>query len=293
MGEDSVLVEAPHTASKMKPCQPTITYGAGMTTLKTPANVMREEPEDKWADTISETGFLSLSRKCCVNIEHLKALKAEWDLHTKGKCKGLAAKQFERIFAESSLSANFGEDDFKEAAEELFWAMDTDGDAKLTFMELALGFSELLMPMYKDPLAVRKRQVMKDYGPGISIVYRILDDNQNQQVTLFNMYKFMGETLPGYRYRKRLGDALFQAILGARPDKTIAPELFTDKMMDNNVIWQVFATLIPWKYADHNSQSYDENRKEFLENLNASRVAGQYGFERLSSLEAGCLTDLL
>ena len=49
-----------------------------------------------------------------MNIEHLKALKEEWDLHTKGKCKGLAAKQFERIFAESSLSANFGEDDFKE-----------------------------------------------------------------------------------------------------------------------------------------------------------------------------------
>ena len=53
--EDSVLVEAPHTAPKLKPCQPTITYGAGMTTLKTPAGVLMEEPEDRWADTISET----------------------------------------------------------------------------------------------------------------------------------------------------------------------------------------------------------------------------------------------
>ena len=117
----------------------------------------------------------------------------------------------------------------------------------------------------------------------------------NQKVNLFNMYKFMGETLPGYRFRKRLGDALFSKITGDRvpPIKEIDPELFMDRMMENNVLWQIFATLIPWKYADQDSKQYQAARDEFLKNLNETRVNGKYAFERSDSLDMGSLTDFL
>ena len=134
---------------------------------------------------------------------------------------------------------------------------------------------------------------MRDYQEGVRICYRILDDNMNQKVNLFNMYKFMGETLPGYRYRKRLGDALFGKIVGNLPIKEIDPALFMDRMMENNVLWQIFATMLPWKYANQESKEYHDARDEFLKNLNETRVGGQYAFERSSSLDMGSLTDFL
>lgn len=289
----SNLVDAPHCPPKPVATRPSCNYGQAVTTLHNPGRVLKKEPEDRWNDRITETGFLSLARKCCVSVGELKSLKEEWDAMTRNRRKGLSKKQFVKIFSASPLSAAFQEDEFEEAADELFWAMDQDGDEKISYFELALGFSELLMPEHKDALAVRKRQLMRDYEAGVSLCYRILDDNMTSKVNLFNLYKFMGETLPGYRYRKRLGDALFESITGNPSVKEITPAMFMDKMMESNVIWQIFATLIPWKYADHSSEGYVRAREEFLKDLNANRVNNRYAFEVKASLDMGSLVDFL
>merc|ERR1712070_663479 len=202
--KNSSLVDAPHCPPCLKLNKQSCNYGHSCTTLHTPGAVAAKEPRDPWADTMTETGFTSLARKCCISVPELKELKQEWDVATNRKQKGLSKKNFIKIFQASSLSDAFEEEEFEEAAEELFWALNQDGDGRIAFNELAMGLSELLMPEHKEPLAVRKRQVMRDYQEGVRICYRILDDNMNQKVNLFNMYKFMGETLPGYRYRKRL-----------------------------------------------------------------------------------------
>merc|ERR1719163_1993448 len=89
------------------------------------------------------------------------------------------------------------------------------------------------------------------------LVHKLLDDNRNGFITLFNFYKFFGETLPGYRHRKRLADSLYDTILpkGAMdldPDgnKGISRERFCRAMVENHRMWSIFQTCLPFKLAD-------------------------------------------
>jgi len=282
----SSMFDVPHTPPKKKNSRPKTKYGHGCTIRSAPGSMLEKLNTDVWEDEMTEMGFMSLARKCAVQVDLLKELHKDWEEMTKKKKKGMQLKPFSKII--EKWYPTLDKNDLERFSDDFFYALDRDYDGKLSFGELSFGISITLVSSKKDSLMMMKKQVTGIHAEDAALFHRLLDDNRNGFISLLNFYKFFGETLSGYRYRKRLADALFNTISDLYEDDEdvdpdghagISIDTFVNAMVTNHRMWYIFSTCLPLKFIDSNEEDYKESRAELVKTINETRKNDRYAFE--------------
>eukprot|EP00656_Telonema_subtile_P000313 TRINITY_DN10158_c0_g1_i3.p1 TRINITY_DN10158_c0_g1~~TRINITY_DN10158_c0_g1_i3.p1 ORF type:complete len:173 (+),score=34.97 TRINITY_DN10158_c0_g1_i3:183-701(+) len=145
------------------------------------------------------------------------------------------------------------------------------------------------MPEHLDMLEVWKRQMARD-TEWVELCFRIMDGRRTKKLTIVEFVQFVQDTMPEYRYGKRLAHALFKAFIGNDVPETmfghhrrVRYEVFEEKIRESDSLWHIFMTLLPWKFADQSSKAYKQARDYFLASLAVTRVGELYAFQTTDS----------
>jgi len=293
----SQVLDAKHCPPKRRKAQAKRIPLQSVTIFSSPAASQGAGNLDPWDDEISETGYLQLSRKCAVSIDFLKEIHEDWHTITKSKKKGMATKQFSKLC--EKWFPHVTRDEIEAFAEEYFWAIDLDEDERCSFSEAVFGLSITMHVSRKDPLLVLKKQLMGYHSDDVMMMHRLLDDGRRGYVTQLNLYKFFGESLSGYRCRKRLADSLYSTIMPPDPQADpesrngMSIERFVEKVSENHNMWHIFQTCLQLKYMDQELPEYTDSREALIKWMNETRKNGQYLFQRtLGEAPSVSLADL-